>query len=353
MEISLDPIIYFYTHSFLIITVSAVMFMSLGVWIGHLTWAKFKRRARAYQEECDLLRHEIASLKRRIGEETAGTAPLVLINEDAPVPKEPDASPELPGFEIIQPSIAEQSMPFATLFLKEPEASVEPEKPVQAEKLVEPEKTVEPEKSVELATLMLPEATEKPAAEPSHESLAAVVIGPKGASHHTLEPSAPPDSVVELPPVAAATNGVHPPGPIETSPVVIVPKEVAPKVVPSIVLNEGKKNQEETSPTLDAKAAFASEIAEGTAVEDPTLGILLHSQPDRWDDLTLLRGVGEVLQQRLHDNGVHTFKQIAYWTEENVVAFSAKIEARDRIHRERWVSQARDMHFLKYGEKLG
>lgn len=320
VTISIDPIIYFFTHSLLIIAASAVMFMGMGIWIGHLTWARFKRRARAFQEECDLLRHEIAALKRRIGEEQAGPAPLVLINEDAPVPAVADQGPELPGFTL--------------------SAAAKP-----AVSALEPAKAAE---------------------EASHESLAAVVIGPAGAAHHTLEPVAPPDAITELgaaPPSAKpeekeasaspsapaagarpgdtaekTMNGTAPPAEEKVSSPVVAPavKEAAPPSTPA-------------SP----QKAFAAELADGSAVDDPALGILLRFQPERWDDLTLLRGVGEVLQQRLHDHGVHTFKQIAYWTDANVEAFSSKIDARDRIKREHWVNQARDMHFLKYGEELG
>ena len=353
MEFSIEPIIYFYTHSLFVIAVSAVVFMIMGIWIGHLTWAKYKRRARAYQEECDLLRHEIAALKRRIGESTAGQAPLVLINEDAPVPEVIDHSPVLPGFEL------PKTVPI-----------VEP--------LPSPVDTATPAKD-----------------EPHKDSLASVVIGPAGMAHHTLEPMAPPDSIADFsepaatpssngtnespsaelpltPPVVTSTATAKPRrskthGPsktpaapvevIEAEPTAGLPVEIKPVSEPPPAPEPPHaKIDVQPAPeprfTVDAQAAFSSELADGTAVNDPTLGILLRFQPERWDDLTLLRGVGEVLQQRLHDHGVHTFKQIAYWTDANVDAFSAKIEARDRIQREHWVGQARDMHFLKYGEKL-
>ncbi len=341
MEFSLDPIIYFYTHSLFIIAVSAVVFMIMGVWLGHLTWAKYKRRARAYQEECDLLRHEIAALKRRIGEDTAGPAALVLINEDAPVPAQVDHGPVLPGFDVEPPK---------------PRVEVPP--PVKAAE--EPAPAIRPE--------------------PHRESLAEAVIGPAGAVHHTLEPVAPPDSIADFSGMEVSSgNGVHPPSaeeaeavskgstdghgrhrrskvpvPAETETAAVPPVAEAPaeETAPTPALAPEPAPEPAPAPVVDAQAAFAGELADGTAVADPNLGILLRSQPDRWDDLTLLRGVGEVLQQRLHDHGVHTFKQIAYWNEANVEAFSSKIEARDRIQREHWVAQARDMHFLKYGEKL-
>ncbi len=344
IEFDLGPIIYFYTHSLLIIAVSAVVFMGLGVWIGWLTWARFKRRARAFQEECDLLRHEIAALKRRIGDATVGPAPLVLINEDAPVPLISDHGPPLPGFETLGGHLEISAAAEAAM----------PEKVVLAE--------------------TKPAGADASPVEPHKESLAAVVLGAKGAPHHTHEPMAPPDSIAELSPAPAsgaleqnqpaigepssspaakqpvvtaesppATNGTHPP---EPSAPVVADRDVPAKSDASPAIG-GSQPLEAT-----ADNPFGAELASGMAIEDPRLGILLRSQPERWDDLTLLRGVGEVLQQRLHDCGVHTFKQIAYWTEGNVEAFSSKIDARDRIRRERWVNQARDMHFLKYGEKL-
>ncbi|MDB6137557.1 MAG: ribosomal protein [Verrucomicrobiaceae bacterium] len=338
MEFSLDPIIYFYIHSLVIIGFSAVVFMCLGVWIGHLTWAKFKRRARAYQEECDLLRHEIAALKRRIGEETAGPPPLVLINEDAPVPEAADDDPPLPGFDL------------------HASASVLSETREPARNFTDPIRK-----------------------EPSRETLAAVVIGPAGAVHHTLEPVAPPDSITAFPDTSvdagqkAVSVADEPPAPIIASSAVHAAPpakhrrhkandqgggEVEPPVRITDAGAEKRSSAPQHAPEIapslvaDASTVFATELSEGEAICDPVLGILLHSKPEQWDDLTLLRGMGEVLQQRLHDQGVHTFKQIAYWTDVNVEAFSAKIEARDRIQREHWVSQARDMHFLKYGEKL-
>ncbi len=375
----LGPIIYFYTHSLLVVALTGVMFMGLGIWFGWLTWARFKRRARAYQEECDLLRHEIAALKRRISARTVGPASPVLINEDAPVPAV-DEGPALPGFDVKAAGKAdrEEVNPVAHVFAA----------PVKDE----------PE-------IWQPHVTK--------DSLAAAVLGVNGAHHHTLEPIAPPDSIVELPaepasppvPPLEAANGSPSPltlkkpadpraaaplsnngsqvkamlsakaaaarngaGAASTSPrpaaepsapaptPELKAEAAAPEPVPAVELPV--QPQEEPPPPAavaedtPAHAAFATELASGMAVADDKLGILMHSQPDRWDDLTLLRGVGEILQQRLHDSGVHTFKQIAYWTEGNVDEFSSRIEARDRIRREGWIRQARDLHFLKYGEKL-
>jgi predicted flap endonuclease-1-like 5' DNA nuclease len=101
-----------------------------------------------------------------------------------------------------------------------------------------------------------------------------------------------------------------------------------------------------------AVSAFAGQLASGEATIDPVLGIIFHHRPDRWDDLTLLRGVAEILQNRLYEHGVFTFKQIALWSEANIREFSTLFGFKERINREKWCQQARDLHFLKYGEKI-
>ena len=55
-DVSLDALIFFATHSLIVIALAAVVFFGLGLWVGFLSWAKFKRRARAYYEEVQLQR---------------------------------------------------------------------------------------------------------------------------------------------------------------------------------------------------------------------------------------------------------------------------------------------------------
>ena len=75
--------------------------------------------------------------------------------------------------------------------------------------------------------------------------------------------------------------------------------------------------------------------------------------PGAPDDLKLIVGVGPVLERMLHQLGVTSFRQIAYWTEGDIDAFDAKLhEFPGRIRRDGWVTQARAMHQSKYGEAL-
>ncbi|MBL8986484.1 MAG: hypothetical protein JNJ80_09440 [Gemmatimonadetes bacterium] len=84
----------------------------------------------------------------------------------------------------------------------------------------------------------------------------------------------------------------------------------------------------------------------------------LRSDPDpgalpRQDDLKRISGIGPALEQALRNRGVHTFRQIAQWTDADIDRFGAELGSfRKRIRRDRWVEQARREHHLAYGEAL-
>jgi predicted flap endonuclease-1-like 5' DNA nuclease len=73
--------------------------------------------------------------------------------------------------------------------------------------------------------------------------------------------------------------------------------------------------------------------------------------PGAPDDLKLVVGIGPVLERMLHQLGVTTFRQVAFWTEGDIDEFDAKLhEFPGRIRRDEWVTQARSLHQSKYGE---
>jgi len=67
------------------------------------------------------------------------------------------------------------------------------------------------------------------------------------------------------------------------------------------------------------------------------------SGDDRRDDLQQISGIGPVLEKRLRSLGVHTFAQIAAWSDENIAWVDSYLSFRGRIERERWVEQARKL----------
>ena len=52
-------------------------------------------------------------------------------------------------------------------------------------------------------------------------------------------------------------------------------------------------------------------------------------------------GIAEVLEARLNDYGIYTFKQIMEWDADAIEEFSRLLAFKDRIERDEWINQAR------------
>ncbi|MEM8792440.1 MAG: helix-hairpin-helix domain-containing protein [Pseudomonadota bacterium] len=59
------------------------------------------------------------------------------------------------------------------------------------------------------------------------------------------------------------------------------------------------------------------------------------------DDLTLIKGIGPKLAERLNGMGVFRFAQIAEWDTEDIASVDERLAFRGRIERDDWVGQAR------------
>ncbi|MEM6325658.1 MAG: hypothetical protein AAF791_00935 [Bacteroidota bacterium] len=67
------------------------------------------------------------------------------------------------------------------------------------------------------------------------------------------------------------------------------------------------------------------------------------------DDLKVISGIGPVIEKQLAGIGVTTYRQIANFTEEDVVRVNKAIEVfQGRIEREEWIPQAARLHREKY-----
>ena len=73
-------------------------------------------------------------------------------------------------------------------------------------------------------------------------------------------------------------------------------------------------------------------------------GVVFVQTPESRDDLKRIYGIAEVLEKQLNDYGVYTFKQIMAWKEENIREFSTLLAFfKDRIDRDDWIGQAREL----------
>jgi predicted flap endonuclease-1-like 5' DNA nuclease len=75
---------------------------------------------------------------------------------------------------------------------------------------------------------------------------------------------------------------------------------------------------------------------------------ILERNASNADDLKLIKGVAKVLEGRLHDLGIFTFKEITTWTDEDMDRIDDHLGFEGRIQRDDWQGQARQFHNEKY-----
>ena len=89
---------------------------------------------------------------------------------------------------------------------------------------------------------------------------------------------------------------------------------------------------------------------EATVNADGSPGWLLSAPDGEKDPLQKIWGIGPVLERMLNDLGVFHFRQIARFSEADVAWVAENLQAfSDRIVRDNWVGQARDLHLEKHG----
>lgn len=80
-------------------------------------------------------------------------------------------------------------------------------------------------------------------------------------------------------------------------------------------------------------------------------GMLYKAAPADADDLKLISGIAEKLEQRLNDFGIYTYEQIMNWDPKAVEEFCRLLTFRDRIERDDWIGQAQQLHEQKHGSR--
>ena len=88
----------------------------------------------------------------------------------------------------------------------------------------------------------------------------------------------------------------------------------------------------------------------GRVRHDSARGIVFTEAPESRDDLKRISGIATVLETRLNEFGVYTFKQIIQWKPEEIEEFSRLLAFRDRIERDDWQGQARFFYAQKQAE---
>ncbi len=321
-SLSAEPLFYMLMHSVAFVTVLGVIFFIVGLLFGYATWGRYKRQTRELRGETGALKQEVADLKRKLGEHTLKSGPSVAIatetihmprngGGDTPPatagPASDNAAPvkdnRLPLAEAARPPSTARRTQAQTGAIKVKTASIKPRiaalSPQPAD-IEDPVKAPEPVKRI-TASVKLPTLAETPPPPPAparHASPLAAIVASAPALEKKEGPAVP-DSIT-APQDAPATPAAELP--------------VAP--LPAVVI----------IPELD-----------------PRLGLIYKTKPDKTDDLTAIKGVGDTFQERLHEFGIYTYEQIATWNEDQIREFSARLAFKDRIQRERWVEQAQHL----------
>lgn len=89
----------------------------------------------------------------------------------------------------------------------------------------------------------------------------------------------------------------------------------------------------------------------GHTSEHAVRGTVYTEAPETTDDLKRISGIATVLEARLNDYGIYTFKQIMEWRAEAIEEFSRLLAFRDRIVRDDWIGQARYLYELKHKQE--
>lgn len=65
--------------------------------------------------------------------------------------------------------------------------------------------------------------------------------------------------------------------------------------------------------------------------------------PSGSDDLTRIKGIGKVMEKKLQELGITSFRQLAELSPDEIRRINQAIEFPGRVERERWVEQARTL----------
>jgi NADH-quinone oxidoreductase subunit E len=257
------------------------------------------------------MKGEIAVLKRKIGDHSIKSGPAVaMATETIQMPKKEkegtNAAEAVPAETITTQDIRPPDAPSVEVASRKPKSKAN-DITAKAPKPGPP--AVEPPAALNGAEAS---ASAPPPAEPATASIALSDSELPPPARHT----SPLAAIIAAPPVKPEPEADAPEGlvPADTIPALTeLPTELPVSPLPEL----------EIQPELD-----------------PKLGLIYKSRPATADDLTVLKGISRVLEQRLNEIGIYTYAQIAAWDEDRVKEFSARLAFKDRIRREHWVAQA-------------
>lgn len=121
----------------------------------------------------------------------------------------------------------------------------------------------------------------------------------------------------------------------------------APAVDPAPAQEPATIEEPTSSEAPEPEQKTGEPLAEN-AVIDEKRGLIYTSAPTEADDLKVIKGVGPVLEKKLNEIGIYTYKQVADWNPEHVEEFDRILDFPGRIARDNWLAQATELYKEKY-----
>jgi len=155
----------------------------------------------------------------------------------------------------------------------------------------------------------------------------------------------------------AAQAATAPAPPAEAVPV------VAAEAVPAVAAEARPAEPEpvpdpavaaEPEPVVDPAAAAEPEpVPDPGMAPEPAPPDGFVAEPEQADDLRRIRGIGRAIESSLHGLGIRSYRQLVMLDEAGLDRVrDAGRDFRQRIEREDWIGQARQLHREKYGEEV-
>jgi len=156
--------------------------------------------------------------------------------------------------------------------------------------------------------------------------------------------TAPPDAIAEAAPapdapaeVTAAPAAEEAPAAATEAPPVAAPVPAAPAAqTPAEAIPASSTQHAGAVSDVNPLRSVRSEALLGT----DAVGAPLRRE-GKFDDLKRIRGIGVLIEKKLHQLGICYYEQIAHWTSADVERISNLLDFKGRIERESWIEQAR------------
>ena len=109
------------------------------------------------------------------------------------------------------------------------------------------------------------------------------------------------------------------------------------------ILTGGAKPSVQPAAKAEAKATEAKAASPAKEKSAAAEAATPADESAQGDDLSLLSGVGPVLERKLREAGIITFRQLAELTPEQAKELDEKLRLGGRIEREEWIEQAKEL----------